>query len=282
MRKIASRLSVALVAVLLLTQCTSPAVQQDKRAPVLLAVFAHPDDESTVSMVLAKYAAAGVKVYLATATDGRLGVAQHAGIPAGDTLAAARVKELNCTTEKLGIGPPIMFGLWDQLKMGEGLQPHMDQLREMRERVTKLFEELQPDAVITWGPSGWTGHPDHRLVSDIVTEVFQSRNMAEAGAVVLPGRAEQPGAAEQSDSARAGRRQFSHRANPGVTSGLRQIESRLAVSRQSVHACADRAAVSVARRRAGGRRVLPAGDCRQREEGFAATVTLASRQSRLH
>jgi LmbE family N-acetylglucosaminyl deacetylase len=175
MRKIASRLSVAIVAVLLLTQCTSPAVQQDERAPVLLAVFAHPDDESTVSMVLAKYAAAGVKVYLATATDGRLGVAQHAGIPAGDTLAAARVKELNCTTEKLGIAPPIMFGLWDQLKMGEGLPPHMDQLREMRERVTKLFEELRPDAVITWGPSGWTGHPDHRLVSDIVTEVFQSR-----------------------------------------------------------------------------------------------------------
>jgi LmbE family N-acetylglucosaminyl deacetylase len=186
MKQLASRLGVAIVAVLLLTQCTTRAVQQDKRAPVLLAVFAHPDDESTVSMVLAKYAAAGAKVYLATATDGRLGVAQHAGIPAGDTLAAARVKELNCTTDKLGIAPPIMFGLYDQLKMGEGLQPHMDQLREMRERVTKLFEELQPDAVITWGPSGWTGHPDHRLVSDIVTEVFQSRKWQRPAQLYYP------------------------------------------------------------------------------------------------
>ena len=92
---------------------------------MLLAVFAHPDDESTVSAVLAKYAAAGVKVYLATATDGRLGVNEHAGIPAGDALAAARVLELKCTTEKLGINPPIMFGLYDQLKMGEGLPPRM-------------------------------------------------------------------------------------------------------------------------------------------------------------
>jgi LmbE family N-acetylglucosaminyl deacetylase len=173
--RLLSRLSIALLCGVLLTQCSSPAVRQGGRTPVLLAVFAHPDDESTVSAVLARYAASGVKVYLATATDGRLGVNAHAGIPAGDSLAAARVKELQCTTEKLGINPPIMFGLHDQLKMGEGLQAHMEQLREMRDRVTKLFEELQPDAVITWGPSGWTGHPDHRLVSDVVTEVFQSR-----------------------------------------------------------------------------------------------------------
>ena len=173
--QLASRIGIAVLCAALLIPCNSPAAKQDARTPVLLAVFAHPDDESTVSAVLAKYAAAGVRVYLATATDGRLGVAAHAGTTAGDSLAATRAEELKCTTEKLGINPPIMFGLYDQLKMGEGLQLHMAQLAEMRDRVTKLFEELQPDAVITWGPSGWTGHPDHRLVSDIVTEVFQSR-----------------------------------------------------------------------------------------------------------
>jgi LmbE family N-acetylglucosaminyl deacetylase len=56
----------------------------------------------------------------------------------------------------------------------------------MRDRVTKLFEELQPDAVITWGPSGWTGHPDHRLVSDVVTEVFQSRNWSRPAQLYYP------------------------------------------------------------------------------------------------
>lgn len=175
MKQLSGRLSMALLSVTLLTQCSSPSVKQDSRAPVLLAVFAHPDDESTVSAVLAKYAAAGVRVYLATATDGRLGVAPHAGTTAGDSLAALRTEEQKCTNEKLGIQPPILFGLHDQLKMGEGLRPHMEQLAELRARVTQLFEELQPDAVITWGPSGWTGHPDHRLVSSVVTEVFQGR-----------------------------------------------------------------------------------------------------------
>ena len=139
-----------------------------------------------MSAVLAKYAAAGARVYLATATDGRLGVSQHAGIPAGDSLAAARVKELNCTTEKLGINPPILFGLYDQLKMGEGLRPHMEQIATLRDEVTKLFDRLEPDAVITWGPSGWTGHPDHRLVSSVVTEVFQSRTWVRPAQLYYP------------------------------------------------------------------------------------------------
>lgn len=195
MKQLASRLGLALMCILLLTQCAGPGTRQETRAPVLLAVFAHPDDESVVGAVLAKYAAAGVRVYLATATDGRLGVSQHAGIPAGDALAAARVQELQCTTEKLGIHPPIMFGLHDQLKMGEGLQAHMQQLSEMRDRVTKLFEELQPDAVITWGPSGWTGHPDHRLVSDIVTEVFQSRKWQRPAQLYYPALKTPPDAA---------------------------------------------------------------------------------------
>ena len=184
--KLASRLGIAFVCVALLTQCSSPAVKQDGRTPVLLAIFAHPDDESTVSAVLAKYAASGVKVYLATATDGRLGVSEHAGIPAGDALAAARVKESQCTAEKLGINPPILFGLHDQLNMGEGLRVQMQQLADLRARVTKLFEELQPDAVITWGPSGWTGHTDHRLVSSVVTEVFQTKKWGRPAQLYYP------------------------------------------------------------------------------------------------
>ena len=50
----------------------------------------------------------------------------------------------------------------------------------------KLFEELQPDAVITWGPSGWTGHPDHRMVSAVVTEVFQTQRWARPAQLYYP------------------------------------------------------------------------------------------------
>lgn len=155
-------------------QCGTPS----NTAPTertLLAIFAHPDDEATISPVLAKYAAEGVKVYLAIATDGRYGVTEHAKIPAGDSLASVRSEEAKCAAEKLGIQSPIMFGLHDQLKMNEGFGPVHDQLNTMREKVKELFTTLKPDVVITWGASGWTGHHDHRLVSTVVTEVFQSQ-----------------------------------------------------------------------------------------------------------
>jgi LmbE family N-acetylglucosaminyl deacetylase len=182
------RMSSAFLAILacgLLTQCRTPAPEAE-RAPVLLAIFAHPDDEASVSAVLAKYAAAGVRVHLAIATDGRLGVSAHAGIPAGDSLAAARDAELQCAADKLGLQAPIRFGLHDQLRMAEGLEPYSAQLNELRERVRQLFEQLQPDAVITWGPSGWTGHPDHRMVSAVVTEVFQTKHWTRPAQLYYP------------------------------------------------------------------------------------------------
>jgi len=168
------RLLVVVVGALCALQST-PSAGQAKSARTLLAVFAHPDDEATVGPVLAKYAAEGVSVYLAVATDGRLGAAPHAGIAAGDELAAIRSQETKCAAEKLGIQPPILLGLHDQMKMGEGLAGVLGQLRLLREEVAKLFTTLKPDVVITWGASGWTGHPDHRLVGSVVTEVFESQ-----------------------------------------------------------------------------------------------------------
>ena len=173
MSKIRSALVIFIFSVGLM-QCVSP-TNNPPTERTLLAIFAHPDDEATVGPVLAKYAAEGVTVYLAIATDGRYGVTGHAKIPAGDSLASVRAEEAKCAAEKLGIQPPIMFGLHDQLRMGEGYGPVHDQLNTMREKVKALFTTLKPDVVITWGPSGWTGHHDHRLVSTVVTEVFQSQ-----------------------------------------------------------------------------------------------------------
>jgi LmbE family N-acetylglucosaminyl deacetylase len=189
MRVFASRLFLAVLATVLLTQCRSPLPSRaaPRPAPVLLAIFAHPDDEASVSAVLAKYAAAGVQVHLAVATDGRLGVSEHAGIPAGDGLAAVRDQELQCAAERLGLQTPIRFGLQDQMRMMEGYLAYSAQMVELRDRVRKLFEELQPDAVITWGPSGWTGHPDHRVVSAVVTEVFQSQHWDRPSQLYYPG-----------------------------------------------------------------------------------------------
>lgn len=140
----------------------------------VLAVFAHPDDEMTVGPVLSRLAREGNRVYLAIATDGRYGVSEHAGIPAGDSLAAVRTEELRCAAEQLGIEPPRQFGLEDGFAhKSPELAGVLEDFGRLHAAVRELFDELEPDVVITWNPGGGYGHPDHRMVSNIVTEVFQ-------------------------------------------------------------------------------------------------------------
>ncbi len=139
----------------------------------LLAVFAHPDDETTVGPLLAHYAGKA-QVYLAIATNGDKGVEPFAGIPAGAPLAEARAKEAACACQKLGIHAPILMGFPDgelgNRKILDALVPKME----------KLIRDMQPDAIVTWGPDGGYGHPDHRLVSAVVTQV-----VAEGGVTPL-------------------------------------------------------------------------------------------------
>src|SRR5262249_10173999 len=69
----------------------------------LLAVFSHPDDETIVSPLLAKYAHEDHAVHLLTLTAGEKGIRKHARIPAGQALAAIRAQELACSDAKLGL-----------------------------------------------------------------------------------------------------------------------------------------------------------------------------------
>lgn len=145
----------------------SMTVLAQERGRTLLAVFAHPDDEQVVSPMLARYAREGVRVHLAIATDGRKGVREHAGIPAGERLAAARAEEARCACEQLRIEPPTLIGLED------GALHAQENQRAFLDRLTQLLADVRPDAIVTWGPDGVTGHPDHRMVSNLVTQVFQ-------------------------------------------------------------------------------------------------------------
>src|SRR5512142_795919 len=95
------------VGVLLISVMFAEAAAAQRQQPrTLLAIFAHPDDETWVGPVLSRYARSGVKVYLAIATKGEKGVSAHAGIPAGEPLAAARHDEAVCACRQLGIEPP--------------------------------------------------------------------------------------------------------------------------------------------------------------------------------
>ncbi|MGH7664865.1 MAG: PIG-L deacetylase family protein [Gemmatimonadaceae bacterium] len=144
------------------------AVEAQQTRRTLVAVFAHPDDERIVGPLLARSAREGHEVYLVIATDGRKGVREHAGIPAGDSLAHVRAEEARCAAEALGIHPPILLGLEDA-----GLASFAS-LGRLRQELRRVFRDLDPDAIISFGPEGGTGHPDHRLVGAVVTEVVQS------------------------------------------------------------------------------------------------------------
>ena len=138
-------------------------------ARTLLAVFAHPDDETIVGPLLARYAREpGTRVHLLSVTSGDQGVTPFAKIPAGKELAAARNKELTCACEALGVQAPILLG------MPDGGLASVRVLAETTARIQKVVAEVRPDAIVTWGPDGGYGHPDHRLVSATITQIVQA------------------------------------------------------------------------------------------------------------
>lgn len=145
-----------------------------QRPRVLLAVFAHADDEIfAAGPVLARYAREGVKVYLAIATKGEKGT--HSNTWGPDKLAEVRRAEAKCSCQQLGIEPPIFFELSDG-ELGDITEPLGQNVQAVADGVKRIILKLNPQVVVTWGPEGGYGHPDHRLVSDGVTQVIQSSN----------------------------------------------------------------------------------------------------------
>ncbi len=137
------------------------------RGPIL-AVFAHPDDERVIGPLLSKLAREGRETHLVIATDGSKGVRDFAHIPAGPELAAARTKEAQCAANRLGVRQLHLLGLPD------GGLASFEVLGKLRSALVAIIDSLKPAVIITYGPEGGTGHPDHRLVGDVVTQIVQS------------------------------------------------------------------------------------------------------------
>jgi len=139
-----------------------------KRVRRLLAVLAHPDDESLgVGGTLARCVAEGVEVFLVTATRGeagrfrghRRGEGPH---PGPDALAGIREAELRAAAEVLGLREVTVLGYPDQRL--DGAEP-----REAIGRIAAEVRRIRPDVVVTFGPDGAYGHPDHIAISQYTT-----------------------------------------------------------------------------------------------------------------
>ena len=147
---------------------------------VIMAVFAHPDDELSIGPLMAKYAREGAKVQLVTVTDGRYGTGQT-DLKPGDELTALRNEEVNAAAARMGIEKPIWMGYHDQLKLKDGFFGHVPYFQQLMVELDSLVTLIQPDVVITWGPDGGSNHMDHRLVGASITQVYLSKKWERPG-----------------------------------------------------------------------------------------------------
>jgi LmbE family N-acetylglucosaminyl deacetylase len=132
-------------------------VRSDQLGTVV-GVWAHPDDETYLAGgVMALARAAGSRVVCVTATSGERGTTDPQRWPP-DQLAALRAVELARSLEILGVVEHHGLGLPD------GGCADLDPAGPVA-RIAAVLDEVAPDAVLTFGPDGITGHPDHRTVS---------------------------------------------------------------------------------------------------------------------
>ncbi|HBY96241.1 MAG TPA: hypothetical protein DEP84_20190 [Chloroflexi bacterium] len=133
--------------------------------PTLLAILAHPDDESFgPGGTLARYAWQGVDTVLVTATNGGAGVT--GGLTDQVNLPAMRHRELMGAAALLGIETVFHWANPD----GELAAVPVE---EVVSRLVRVLRGLQPQVVITFGPEGGGNeHPDHIAIHHLATTAF--------------------------------------------------------------------------------------------------------------
>lgn len=130
----------------------------------LLAVFAHPDDESMgMGGTLAKYSAEGVETHLICASRGERGwFGPEEQNPGLGMLGQLREKELTAAVKELG-----MSGLYF-LDYIDGDVDQADHAEAIGKVVTYI-RRIKPQVVVTFPPDGNYGHPDHIAIGQFTS-----------------------------------------------------------------------------------------------------------------
>lgn len=132
-------------------------------SPALLAVFAHPDDESLAcGGLLAVCAEQGARISLLCLTRGERGPGAES-----DQLAGTRTREIHAAADVLGIADVRLLGHED------GMLPWIDAAR-IEADVLDAIRDFTPAVVITFDEDGLYWHPDHVAVHERVTAAVGS------------------------------------------------------------------------------------------------------------
>lgn len=148
--------------------------------PILLAAFAHPDDESFGSGgALAGCAAQGGSVTLICATRGEVGEISDPALATPEVLGQVREAELRCACQALGINEPIFLGYRDSGMAGtpenEDPQAFCNAAAEsVVARLVGIIRRVRPQVVLTFDPNGGYGHPDHIAIHQHTVTAFHA------------------------------------------------------------------------------------------------------------
>jgi N-acetyl-1-D-myo-inositol-2-amino-2-deoxy-alpha-D-glucopyranoside deacetylase/mycothiol S-conjugate amidase len=138
---------------------------------VLLAILAHPDDESFgPGATLAKYAQAGVAVHYLCGTRGEMGTTEAADLVGYKDTAEMRWAELACAGKELGLTGIHHLGWRDSGMAGADSNKHPDALAAqtvevVAARIAHFVRLLRPQVILTHDTIGGYRHPDHIMLN---------------------------------------------------------------------------------------------------------------------
>jgi LmbE family N-acetylglucosaminyl deacetylase len=162
----------------------------------ILAVLAHPDDESFgMGGTLALYAQKGYEVHLVCATLGEAGTVDDEFLQNFDSISALREAELRCAAQSLELSGLHLLGYRDSGMPDTPENEHPAALvnhsiDEVAGKVVRYMREIKPDIVLTFDPIGGYRHPDHIHIQKAATLAFEKADNAsfhsEAGSPFKP------------------------------------------------------------------------------------------------
>ena len=145
----------------------------------ILAVLAHPDDESFgLGGTLALYAQKGYNTFLVCATRGEAGTVDASYLNGFKDTAELRTDELQRAAKILGLKDVFFLGYRDSGMAGSEENKHPNAqvnhpMDEVAGKVVKYIRELKPDVVITFDPIGGYKHPDHIHIQKATVLAFE-------------------------------------------------------------------------------------------------------------
>jgi mycothiol S-conjugate amidase len=150
----------------------------------LMAVHAHPDDESSKgAATMAKYVREGVEVLVATMTGGERGSVLNSAMDRPEVLAdlpRIRREEMDRARAILGVEQRFLGFTDSGLPEGDPLPPLPEggfalvPLEQAAAPLVRLVRDFRPHVILTYDESGGYPHPDHIKTHQVAVEAFEA------------------------------------------------------------------------------------------------------------